>query len=85
MTTLPPGMDLNVIPAGPIPNGVIPEINGGAYLGTTSTVIESIMIFIAVVTVSCRLAACWHTRKRPAGGFSLADCQFVDPYLACHC
>lgn len=76
MAAIPPGTDLNLIPAGVPPAGVIPAIGGGPTLGTATIVLESVMMFFAVVTVSGRMTASWYSRRDPAGGISLADCKY---------
>ncbi|KAF2679170.1 hypothetical protein K458DRAFT_422593 [Lentithecium fluviatile CBS 122367] len=70
---IPPGYDLNLIPAGVPPLGVIPTIGGGPYLGTATIVIESVMIFFAVLAVAFRMVAGWHSRRDSADGLSAAD------------
>jgi len=76
MAQIPPGVDLNLIPAGMKPGGGLPEIGGGLYLGTAIVAIESVMMFFAILAVTFRLLAGWTSRRSAKDGLTAADCRW---------
>lgn len=73
LADLPPGYDLNLVPAGVPPPGVIPVIGGGPSLGVAMVTLEAVMMGLAVVVVSMRLFFSWHTRGTQNGGLNASD------------
>jgi hypothetical protein len=75
---IPPGTDLNLIPAGMPPEGVLPTIGGGPSLATATTVLEILMMSIATVTVSTRMFSSWRGGRDPSSTtrLSMADCKW---------
>lgn len=73
---LPPGIDLNKIPAGTPPPGVTSDLGGGETLGPTLIIISCILMPIMVVTVVCRTVASYRTAG-PKGGLGWAECKLT--------
>jgi len=72
---IPPGTDLNQIPAGTPPPGVKQELGGGPSLGTTLIVISAILIPITAAVVICRTISSYRA-VGPKGGLGWAECEF---------
>jgi len=75
MASLIPGTDPNLVPAGMAPDGSVEPIGGGPSLAAPTIVLETLLMSIAILVVSVRIATNWSVRSGESRSLNASDCK----------